>query len=205
MYQTKAREVDHVVIGLGGLGSAATYWLARIADEADLPKPTIIGLEQFELGHERGASHDHSRIIRRSYHTPGYAALASGAYDAWDAVAAEANEELVVRTGGIDLFPAGGEIPTDRYIHSMSAINCPFEVLDADETMRRYPQFRLDPDVVAIAQADTGIAPAAKGTAAHQRLATNRGADLDTHEGVERITSDVLIISMTDIASARSQ
>ena len=67
------------VIGLGGLGSATAYWLARSGVD-------VIGLEQFELGHVRGASHDHSRIIRRSYHTPGYVELTAGAYDAWAAV-----------------------------------------------------------------------------------------------------------------------
>jgi sarcosine oxidase len=63
------REVDHVVIGLGGLGSAAAYWLAQLSQAKNL-NHTIVGLEQFELGHEHGASHDHSRIIRHSYHTP---------------------------------------------------------------------------------------------------------------------------------------
>ena len=184
------RDVDHVVIGLGGIGSAAAYWLARFADEAGRKDPTIVGLEQFELGHDRGASHDHSRIIRRSYHTAGYAALATGAYAAWDAVAAEAGHEIVVRTGGIDLFPAGGPIPMDRYTTSMDAVGCPYEVIDAAETMHRYPQFRLDAGVVAIAQEDTGIAPAAKGTAAHQQLAIARGAALQSHEGVEQIISD---------------
>ena len=184
------RDVDHVVIGLGGIGSAAAYWLARFADEAGRKDPTIVGLEQYELGHDRGASHDHSRIIRRSYHTAGYAALATGAYAAWDAVAAEAGHEIVVRTGGIDLFPAGGPIPMDRYTTSMDAVGCPYEVIDAAETMRRYPQFRLDAGVVAIAQEDTGIAPAAKGTAAHQQLAIARGAALQSHAGVEQIISD---------------
>ena len=185
-----SRDVDHVVIGLGGLGSAAAYWLARISDQAGRPTPTIVGLEQFGLGHHRGASHDHSRIIRRSYHTAGYAALASGAYDAWEAVSVEAGDEIVVRTGGIDLFPAGGPIPMARYTTSMDAIGCPYEVIDAAETMRRYPQFRLDPGVVALYQQDTGIAPAAKGTAAHQRLALTRGVELHEHEGVEQILSD---------------
>ena len=42
-----------------------------------------MGLEQFELGHVRGESQDHSRIIRLSYHTPGYVELAKHAYRAW--------------------------------------------------------------------------------------------------------------------------
>ena len=54
--------VNIAVVGLGGLGSAAAYWLARRGAD-------VTGFEQFELGHVRGASHDHSRIIRRTYHT----------------------------------------------------------------------------------------------------------------------------------------
>ena len=67
----------------------------------------MLGLEQFELGHARGASHDHARIIRRSYHTPGYVRLAGLAYRAWAQLEAEAGERLLLRTGGLDLFPAG--------------------------------------------------------------------------------------------------
>src|SRR5689334_2313735 len=94
-------DYDYIVIGLGGIGSAAAYWLARRAGAE------VLGLEQFELGHVRGASHDHSRIIRLSYHSPTYVRLAHGAYAAWDTVAAEAGEQLVLRTGGIDLEPPG--------------------------------------------------------------------------------------------------
>ena len=64
---------DVVVVGLGALGSAAAWILARSGAR-------VLGLEQFELGHHRGASHDHARIIRRSYHTPGYVRLAGLAY-----------------------------------------------------------------------------------------------------------------------------
>ena len=199
------QDVDHVVVGLGGIGSAAAYWLARVGGAAPTP-PTIIGLEQFELGHDRGASHDHSRIIRYSYHTAGYAGLAAGAYDAWDAVAADAGEELVVRTGGIDLFPAGGAIPMDPYVAALEAVGRPYEVLDAAETMRRYPPFRLADDTMALAQADTGIAPAAKGTAAHQRLARARGAELREHVTVRRIDSDGNgeLTVITDMGSCRT-
>jgi len=71
------REFEYIVIGLGGLGSGATYWLARRADAE------VLGLEQFALGHDNGASEDHSRIIRLSYHTPAYVELARHAYAAW--------------------------------------------------------------------------------------------------------------------------
>ena len=70
-------DFEYVVLGLGGFGSAAAYWLARRAGTE------VLGLEQFELGHVRGESQDHSRIIRLSYHTPGYVELAKFAFEAW--------------------------------------------------------------------------------------------------------------------------
>ncbi len=69
-------EVDVVVVGLGALGSATSWQLARRG-------ASVVGLEQFALGHARGASHDTSRIIRHSYHTPGYVELTFAAYDDW--------------------------------------------------------------------------------------------------------------------------
>lgn len=186
---TEFRDVDHVVVGVGGIGAGVAYWLAKLAQDAGR-KTTIVGLEQFALGHDKGASHDHSRIIRYSYHTPEYVKLASEAYETWDAVAAEAGEQLVVRTGGVDLFPANSAIAIDDYISSLGANNIAFEILDAAETMSRFPQFVLDDGVRSLFQQDTGIAPAIKGTAAHQRLARTRGVEL--HEGVtvQRIESD---------------
>lgn len=184
------RDADHVVVGLGGIGSAAAYWLAALTQATPGPARSVVGLEQFGLGHDRGASDDHSRIIRYSYHTPGYVRLAAEAYATWDAVAAEAGEELVVRTGGIDLFPAGGAIPVEDYVESLGANGVAFELLDAGETMRRFPQFRLADDVVALAQPDTGIVPAARGTSVHQRLAAARGVSLHEGVAVERIGSD---------------
>jgi len=161
-----------IVVGLGGLGSGAVYWLARRLGS------DVLGLEQFALGHPNGASQDHSRIIRYSYHTPAYVRLAFGAYDAWRAVEAEANETLIVRTGGLDLWPSGAAIPMADYRASLAAVGVPFETMDGGEVMRRWPAFRLDDGTQAIFQADGGLVAAARGTAAHQRLARHHGATL---------------------------
>ena len=67
---------DHVVVGLGALGSATAYQLAKRGR-------SVLGLERFELGHSSGASHDTSRILRHSYHTPEYVRLTQDAYDDW--------------------------------------------------------------------------------------------------------------------------
>ncbi len=163
-------DYDTIALGLGGIGAGALYWLARrLGGE-------VLGLEQFEIGHVRGESQDHSRIIRLSYHTSDYVRLAQQAYQAWAAVEAEAGEKLIVKTGGLDFAPRVSAIPMDDYANSLGACGVPFERLDAAEIMRRWPVFRLTDDIHGLYQAESGIAPAAKCNAAHLRLARAHGA-----------------------------
>jgi len=76
------KDYEFIVIGCGGIGSAALYWLARHAGRE------VLGLERFHLGHDYGGSQDHSRIIRLSYHDPVYTALTPHTYTAWRVVSA---------------------------------------------------------------------------------------------------------------------
>jgi sarcosine oxidase len=167
------RAFDVIVVGLGALGSAAAYWAST------RPGTRVLGLEQYEIGHANGASADHSRIIRLSYHRPDYVRLAKRAYSTWREVEAEAGgDPIVTVTGGLDLWPADPAIPMADYTESLSAEGVPFELLDAAEVMRRWPQWRLADDVTAMWQAQGGLADPFKGNAAHRRLATERGATL---------------------------
>lgn len=175
------REYRYIVLGLGGLGSGAAYWLSRRAGAE------VLGLEQFELGHHHGESQDHSRIIRLSYHTPGYVKLAREAYQAWATLEEDAGEKLIVKTGGLDLWPPNAAIPMSNYTESLTADNIPFTILDTSEILRLYPQFRLDDGVVGLFQAEGGIAPAARCNAAHQRCARQHGATLRENVAVTKI------------------
>ena len=166
------RDWDLIVVGLGALGSGAAYWAST------RPGIRVLGLERFELGHANGASADHSRIIRLSYHRPDYVRLARRAYASWAEVEAEAGERIVMVTGGLDLWPGEPAIPMADYTDSLAAEGVPFEILDAAEVMRRWPQWRLTDDVTALWQAQGGIADPYKGNAAHRRLAVERGATL---------------------------
>jgi monomeric sarcosine oxidase len=171
---------DAIVVGLGGIGSAAAYRLAGGGRR-------VLGLEQFELGHDRGASQDVSRITRLSYHRPEYVELAIEAQAAWRDVEAASGERVVTITGGLDLAPPNAAESIDDYADSMTAAGVPFESLDADEVMRRWPQWRLDAGTRAIFQADGGIADPERGNAAHQRLARAAGAELREHARVAAI------------------
>jgi sarcosine oxidase len=165
------REYDAIVLGLGGIGSGATYWLSRRGAR-------VLGIEQFELGHARGESHDHSRIIRLSYHADHYVRFAVEAYAAWEALQEDAGEPLVFTTGGLDLGPAEGAIRLGNYADAMRSCNVPFEELDAAEIRRRFPAFQVEDDVQGLFQADGGIVAAQRATAAHQRRARANGAVL---------------------------
>ncbi len=176
-------DFDYIVLGLGGFGSAAACWLSRRVG-AD-----VLGLEQFEIGHVRGESQDHSRIIRLSYHTPGYVELAKHAYRAWAEVERDAGEQLVLKTGGLDFGPRDSAIPLSNYTDSMDAAGVPYERLDAREIMRRWPEFSLTDDIHGVFQAESGIAMAARGNAAHLRLAREHGATIRDHASFEGIRS----------------
>src|SRR5215475_10073686 len=115
---------DVVVVGAGGLGSATAWQLARRGVD-------VVLVEQFAFGHRNGASHDTSRILRRSYHTPAYVRLAGEAYADWALLERESGDHLVTTTGGLDLFPPGAAIPAVDYTTSLTACGVPYETLDA--------------------------------------------------------------------------
>jgi sarcosine oxidase len=194
MSEAARREYEYIVIGLGGLGSGAVYWLARRAG-AD-----VLGLEQYALGHERGASEDHSRIVRLSYDQQVYADLARFAYEAWREVESELGEPLLLITGGLDLFNEGGYVSPAGHMEGLTRLGIPFERLDASEIMRRYPQWRLDEHTVGIFQEQGGLAPASKCVRAHLKLAREHGASLrdntpvtdlrPVEDGMEVVTAD---------------
>lgn len=165
----KAYEV--VVIGCGGIGSAAMYWLARQAGG------DVLGIEQYALGHDKGGSQDHSRIIRLSYHAPQYTELAPHTYIAWRELEAESGIQLVYHTGGIQFGPrALGEI--ENYAASMRSTGIPFGELSPEEGMRRFPQFRFMEGDQVLYQASDGLVDARKANAVHATLARARGATI---------------------------
>jgi sarcosine oxidase len=162
---------DHVVIGLGGLGSAAAWELARRGHR-------VLGLERFELGHRRGASHDTSRILRHSYHTPSYVRLTQEAYADWAALERESGRSLVTRTGGLDLFPPDPAIPPADYTRSMDEVGIGYDVLEAEQVRARWPQLRPPDGTLALYQPDAAIVPAGATVAVLHEQARRLGAEL---------------------------
>ena len=51
---------DAIVLGIGGIGSAALYHLARRGVR-------VLGIDRFNPPHDRGSSHGQTRVIRQAY------------------------------------------------------------------------------------------------------------------------------------------
>ena len=173
----------YAVIGGGGIGSAAAYWLSRRAGDE------VLCLEQWALGHGQGASEDHSRIIRLGYHSTAYTALTPSAYAAWREVEAESGVPLVHVTGMVNIARRGSEGSEilDGYTVAMDDAGIGYERLDAAELMRRWPQFRVPEDHEALYQPDGGILDIRKAGAVHVALARSRGATVLGGAGVTAI------------------
>ena len=178
---------EYIIVGCGGIGAAAAYWLSRQAGDQ------VLALEQFHLGHERGGSEDHSRIIRLSYHAPEYTTLTPHTYEAWSEVEEESGTQLVYKTGGLDLEPVHDEPKyINQYSGAMRAAGIPHEELSAQEVVERFPQFKLDGSVRAVYQEDAGLVDAGRANATHVALARSRGATIFDNTPVHslRVVSD---------------
>src|SRR5262245_7260172 len=166
-----SEDFEYVVIGLGALGSATAYELARRGHR-------VLGLERFPLCHNRGASHDTSRILRHSYHTPGYVHLTLDAYEDWARLEEATGEQLMTVVGGLDLFPVDAAIPMVDYTTSLDEVDVCYSLLDTHDIAARWPQFSLPSGTVGLYQSRGAIVPAGRGTRLMQELAVARGAVL---------------------------
>jgi sarcosine oxidase len=162
---------DVIVIGLGGMGSAAAAELARRGQR-------VLGLERFGPAHDRGSSHGESRIIRQAYfEDPAYVPLLLRAYPLWQRLQRDAKAELLEITGGLMIGPpdsrtvAGSRASAERW-------GLDHELLDASELRRRYPAFAPEPGVLALYEAAAGFLRPEAAVAANLHLADKTGAEL---------------------------
>jgi sarcosine oxidase len=165
---------DVVVVGVGGMGSAALYHLAARGKR-------VLGIERFDLLHERGSSHGLTRIIRQAYfeHTS-YVPLVQRAYELWRELESAAGEQLLYVTGAVE----GGPRIFEGAVHSSLEHGLPFEELDGAEVTRRFPAYRLPPDLRLVYQRDGGFLLPERCIVAHVDGALARGAELRTGERV---------------------
>jgi glycine/D-amino acid oxidase-like deaminating enzyme len=147
-------------------------------------------LEQFAPGHDRGASEDHSRIIRHSYQSTAYTRLTPAMFACWGELEALTGVRLVVRTGGLDLALPGVAGAAAEYAETVAALagaQMPFEELAAADVMRRWPQWDLPEGARAVFQPDAGILDIRQACAVHLALAQGHGATVRPGVAVDRL------------------
>jgi len=168
---------DVIVVGLGAMGSASAYQLARRGQ-------SVLGLEAFGRAHQLGSSGGLTRVIRLAYFEhPDYVPLLRAAWDLWPEIEAESGQELLLRTGGLYAGRRGSAV-LDGAVLSAQRHDLPHEVLDAAEVGRRFPALRLDADMAALHEELAGLLYPERCIDAHLTLAERHGAELHFEERV---------------------
>ena len=172
-----AHTYDTIVIGVGGMGSAAACHLARRGART-------LALEQFDIPHDLGSSHGISRIIRLAYwEHPDYVPLVRRAYDLWLELERAAGERLLVVTGCVDAgFSSSANIVGVR--DACRRFQLANEEFDAGGLTARFPGYRLPADLVAILQPDSGFLVPERCIVAHVEAAQRAGAEVRARERV---------------------
>lgn len=168
---------DVIVIGVGGMGSAAVY-------HAAVRGCRVLGLEQFDIPHELGSSHGISRIIRLAYaEGPQYVPLLRRSYELWRRLEALSGERLLIITGGVDSGLENSDM-VRGVLRSCARFHLPHEVLDGAAMNRRFPGYRLPRDIISVYQADSGFLLPERCIVAHVNAALSLGAEVHARERV---------------------
>lgn len=174
---------DVIVVGVGGMGSAATSQLAARGLR-------VLALEQYDLGHGFGSSHGLTRIIRQAYfEDPSYVPLLRRAFALWRELEHGLDEPLLHVTGGLDVG-VSGSLVFEGSLRSCREHNLPHEVLDATALAARFPGWHPDPHAMAVFQPDAGFLTPERCIHAFAARARSHGAEIRTREKVLGYTAN---------------
>jgi sarcosine oxidase len=168
---------DVIVVGLGGMGSAAAFELARRGAR-------VLGLEQFARGHAQGSSHGQTRIIRKAYYEhPDYVPLVCRAYEGWYDLEQRTGRRLLTECPCLSIGPPDSRLLTGVG-QSARQHGLPVEHLSAGELRRRFPTFRCGDDFAGVLERSAGFLYVDDCVRAHQHEAARLGATLRDNEPV---------------------
>jgi sarcosine oxidase len=169
---------DVIVVGVGGMGSAAAAELARRGRR-------VLALEQFAVGHDRGSSHGSTRIIRQAYYEhPDYVPLVRRAYGLWYGL--EQRQGVPLLTGCPCLSLGPPDSPLVAGVHRSAAEHTlPVEGLSSADLRLRYPQFHLGDEYVGVLEPTAGFLWVDECVRAYVREARHLGADVRENEPVQ--------------------
>jgi sarcosine oxidase len=170
---------DLIIVGAGLAGAAAAYAAASRGRD-------VVVLEAFGPAHRNGSSHGSARIFRRAYPDPLYVRLTGQSETRWRALEAEAGQDLLTLTGGID-FGAARE--PERLHAVLTECGVPAELLPEQAAGRRWPFIDFRGVGQVMYHADAGVIDPDRAIAAMLRLAAAHGADVRFNTPVERLAT----------------
>lgn len=166
-----SKNYDVAIIGLGAMGSASAYHLARRGLR-------VIGFDRHSPPHDQGSSHGETRIIREAYaEGVAYVKIVQRAYELWAELEEESGRDLYLQTGGM-MFGSDGSDMIAGAETSAVTHNLTFEKLSMDEVRHRYKIFNPDVDMTAIFDPRSGILYPESCVEAHLELGKRHGAEL---------------------------
>jgi sarcosine oxidase len=166
---------DAIVVGVGGMGSAAVYRLAKRG-------LAVLGIERFDVPHTHGSSHGSTRIVRLTQpEDPSYVPLAKAAYDNWDELERKTGRDLVTTTGSIHASSPNADLFPDAR-RSVEAHDIAYEVLTGSEVHERFPGYDLPSEYRAVYQPDGGFVDCEQAVIAHVEAAHAEGATIRARE-----------------------
>ena len=168
---------DVIVVGAGGMGSAAAFELARRGR-------SVLALEQFPLVHDRGSSHGHTRIIRRAYYEhPAYVPLVRRAFERWYDLEQRTGRHLLTECGCLGIGPPDGEV-VNGVLAAAREHHLAVDRLLAADLRARFPQFRFADGSVGVLERDAGFLYVEDCVLAHLDAGRALGAQLQPEEPV---------------------
>lgn len=174
---------DIGIIGLGTMGSMAAWQLAKAG-------ASVIGFEQFGIGHDRSAAGGESRIFRTAYKEgSNYVPLLKDAYQLWRELEEESGNNLLTLTNGLIIGNPDSE-EMKNVFKSIQDYDLDHEILSKEEAKIKYPQHHLHSDEQVIIDKLSGyLRPQLSVVSAVQR-ARELGADIHSHTTVDNIVSE---------------
>jgi sarcosine oxidase len=163
---------DAIVLGTGGVGSAALMHLAARG-------LSVLGLDRFPPGHDRGSSHGQTRIIRLAYYEhPAYVPMLRRAYQLWGELESQTESKLYHEVGLVEVGrPDGMLLPGVRA--SAAEHGLELEELSEREFAARLPGFRLPQGMQAVFERRAGFLKVEACVRAHAAEAERLGARIE--------------------------
>jgi sarcosine oxidase len=180
---------DTIVVGLGAMGSASVYQLAKRNNR-------VLGIDQFSVPHNYGSTHGESRIIRQAIgEGEGYVPLVLRSYELWRALEKETGQTLLTTTGGLILEPETNTVPAHgrhnfwaQTIGCAEKFNIRHTILETKEIRKRFPQFVLT-DERGYYEYETGYLRPELCVQVQLQLAQRHGATIRLNEKVTSVTA----------------